>query len=37
MRMDRADDADQFVDLANSVRLCYRVHGPREATPRDGR
>ena len=33
MRMDRPDDADRFVDLANGVRLCYRVQGPREATP----
>ena len=31
--MNRPDDVDQFVDLANGVRLCYRVHGPREATP----
>jgi pimeloyl-ACP methyl ester carboxylesterase len=33
MRMDRPDDADRFVDLGNGVRLCYRVQGPREATP----
>lgn len=24
---------DQFVDLPNGVRLCYRVHGSQEATP----
>jgi pimeloyl-ACP methyl ester carboxylesterase len=33
MRMDRPGDTDRFVDLANGVRLCYRVQGPREATP----
>jgi pimeloyl-ACP methyl ester carboxylesterase len=31
--VDRPDDPDQFVDLPNGVRLCYRDHGPREATP----
>ena len=28
-----AHDTDQFVDLPNGIRLCYRVQGPREATP----
>jgi pimeloyl-ACP methyl ester carboxylesterase len=28
-----ADDADQFVDLPNGLRICYRDDGPRDAAP----